>query len=43
MQGLHSESLGRVACAPLPKNVGRLISEYVDRKKKDTFFTTNLL
>ncbi len=23
-----------------PKNVGRLISEYVDRKKKDTFFTT---
>jgi hypothetical protein len=28
---------------PLPKNVGRLISEYVDRKNKDTFFTTNLL
>jgi hypothetical protein len=25
------------------KNVGRLISEYVDRKNKDTFFTTNLL
>ena len=23
-----------------PKNVGRLISEYVDRKKKDTFFIT---
>jgi hypothetical protein len=22
--------------ATLPKNVGRLISEYVDRKKKDT-------
>jgi hypothetical protein len=29
--------------APPPKNVGRLIYEYVDRKKKDTFFTTNLL
>jgi len=26
-----------------PKNVGRLISEYVDRKKKDTFFTTRYL
>ena len=29
--------------APCFQNVGRLISEYVDRKNKDTFFTTNLL
>jgi hypothetical protein len=29
--------------APPPKNGGRLIYEYVDRKKKDIFFTTNLL
>ncbi len=29
--------------APPPKNVERDIYEYVDRKNKDTFFTTNLL
>jgi hypothetical protein len=28
---------------PPPKNVERVIHEYVDRKKKDTLFTTNLL
>ncbi len=28
---------------PPPKNVERDIYEYVDRKNKDTFFTTNLL
>ena len=29
--------------APPPKNVGRLIYGYVDRKKKVNLFTTNLL
>ncbi len=29
--------------APPPKNIERDIYEYVDRKNKDTFFTTNLL
>jgi hypothetical protein len=29
--------------SPPPKNVERNILEYIDRKKKDTFFTTNLL
>jgi hypothetical protein len=28
---------------PPPKNVERNILEYIDRKTKDTFFTTNLL
>ncbi len=29
--------------APPPKNVDRLISEYIDRYTKDLFLTTNLL
>ncbi len=29
--------------APPPKNMEQDIYEYVDRKNKDTFFTTNLL
>ncbi len=32
-----------VGHAPPPKNVERDIYEYVDRKNKDTIFTTNLI
>ncbi len=32
-----------IIAAPPPKNVERYIYEYVDRKNKDAFFTTNLL
>ena len=33
----------RVRTPPPPKNVERHIYEYIDRKNKDTFFSTNLL
>ena len=32
-----------ISGSPPPKNIERDINEYVDRKNKDTFFTTNLL
>ena len=34
---------GDVMMSPPPKNIGQLIMEYVDRKNKDPFFTTNLI
>jgi hypothetical protein len=39
----HGSSENAVWTAPPPINVERDIYEYVDRKNKDTFFTTNLL
>ncbi len=41
--GSRADNIRKVRASPPPKNVERRIYEYIDRKNKDTFFSTNLL